>query len=85
MPISICFSHLLYDVFDGFICCFNCSIHLEPVRCVLVDFKLCTQGIHHIVVEIPSVIRYNGLRQAILIDDIQFDETSYLCLRQVYK
>lgn len=49
----------------------------------MVDFKLCGQRVHHVIIKILGITHYDRLRQATSVDDVILDEIGYLGFSQV--
>lgn len=50
---------------------------------MVMNFELCTHGIHHVIIEVLSIIYYDELGKAISINDVIFDKVGYLLFRQI--
>lgn len=51
----------------------------------MMNFHLWAQGIHHVIIKVPDIIYYDGLGQAMSIDDVMFDEAGYWRFYQICK
>lgn len=47
------------------------------------NFELCAQGIHHVVIEVLDIISYDGLGKAISLDDVRMKLVTYAFVRFV--
>ena len=76
MPIFVCHCHLLHNLFDVLISCFNGPIHLRPVgrRVVMLYLELLAELSDHLVVDIGTTVRNDPLGYTISTDQIVSDK-----------
>src|SRR3954469_2394242 len=72
MPVLIRDNHLLHNLLNILICCFNSSIHLWPIRQRVVMFNLeaFTQFSHHAIIQIRAIITDDLARYTISANDV---------------
>src|SRR3954462_7445134 len=78
MPISVGHYHLLHNLLNVLVGCFDSAIHLWTVRrrIMMLDLEGLTKLLHHLVIEIRSIISNNLLRNPIATDYVVFDKAS---------
>src|SRR3954469_21839499 len=78
MPISVGHYHLLHNLLNVLVGRFNNAIHLWTIRRRIVVFDLegLTKFLHHLVIEIRSIISNDLLRNPITTDYVVLDKAS---------
>ena len=76
MPVFICHRHLLHNLLDILVSCFNSAIHLRPVgrRIMMLYLELFTELDDHCVVEICTIVNNNSLWNTISTYQIMSDK-----------
>jgi len=79
MLVFVCSHHLLYDLLDILIGGLNCTVHLGPIgrRVVMFNLESLTQGLHHIIVQVSTVVGDNLAGNTISTDDVVLDELNH--------
>ena len=81
-----CYSyHLLYNLLDILVGGLDCTVHLRPIRrgIMMFDLEFLTQGLHHVIVQIGTVVSDNFAGHTISTDDIVLNEFDYHLLSHV--
>src|SRR4051812_40538438 len=78
MPISVGHYHLLHNLLNVFVGRFNSAIHLWTIRrrVVVFDLEGLTKLLHHLVIEIRSIISNDLLRNPITTDYVVLNKAS---------
>ena len=76
MLVFVCHCHLLHNLLDVLISCFNSPIHLRPVRrrVVMLYLELFIELGDHCIVEICTIVRNDPLWYTISTNQIVSDE-----------
>ena len=76
MPVFVCHRHLLHNLLDVLVSCFNSPIHLRPVgrRIMTLYLELFAELSDHRVVEICTIVSNNSLWHTISTNHIVSDK-----------
>src|SRR3954468_14591713 len=76
VPISVSHYHLLHNLLNVLVGRFNSAIHLRTIRRIIVmlDLEGLTKLLHHLVIEIRSIISNDLLKNPITTDYVVLDK-----------
>ena len=79
MPVLISYHHLLDNLLDVLVSSFNSPIHLRSVRrgIMMFDFELFTKLLHHLVIQIRTIISDDLARDTVSTNDLILDKSDY--------
>ena len=79
MPVLVGYNHLLYNLINVFVGGFHRAIHLWSIRrrVVVLDLELLAEFSDHSVVEVGTIVCDDSLGDAIPIDEVMLNESSY--------
>lgn len=74
MSILVCLHHFLNNLLYVLVCSLNNAIHLWTVwqGIKMFNFEVFAQLLHHLVIEVQTIISNDFVRNPIMVDDISF-------------
>ncbi|RHN45060.1 hypothetical protein MtrunA17_Chr7g0226171 [Medicago truncatula] len=85
MPIFVGSYHFLDNLLDVLLGCLYCTIHLRPIRrrIMMFDLEFFTKSLHHIVVQVGTIVGNDLAGNTISTDDVVPDELGYHLLGNI--